>query len=297
MSDVIEAVVMFADVAGSTRLYEQLGDQKARSSIHACLECLTQITQAHEGRVIKTIGDEVMCQFPDAEHGAQAAIKMQRTLEDEPPVPDVPIRIRVGFHYGPMIPQGEDVFGDAVNIAARMAGIARGEQIITSQDTIDRLPPSLVSQTRRFDTAPIKGKAEEMVVHEVLWERQNVTQMITAPEVASPSLTMLLHLRCGDNALTLDTTNTPCVFGREASCDFVVPTSFASRRHGRIEYRRGKFILVDQSTNGTYVTAGEPGSQEIYLRREEVPLVRSGVICLGESLAKNPQVRIEFDCE
>ncbi len=296
---VVHAGVLFADISGSTRLYDTLGDSTAQRVIKTSLEAMSRVVEQFNGVVVKTIGDEIMCQFNSAEEVGQAALAMQRILHEEPPVAEVDVKMRMGFHFGPVIPLGGDIFGDAVNVAARMAAIAKAEQIITTEETVAGFEPATASLARKFDTTPVKGKREEVVIYEVLWERRNVTQMITTPEVASASVAMLLHLSYQDTKLTLDATNTPCYIGRDPGCNLVVPSPFASRQHVRIEYRRGKFILVDQSTNGTYVATGLVGAapEEIYLRREELPLMRSGVICLGESSSKGQQHTIHFDCD
>ncbi len=298
---VADAGVLFADIAGSTRLYETLGDRRAQAAINTCLEGLGKVAEKHNGRVVKTIGDEIMCEFRTAEDTTLAALAMQRLINEEGVIEDddVDLHIRMGFHFGQVIPLGGDIFGDAVNIAARMAGIAKGDQIITTEATVGKMEVGTRSFCRKFDIAPIKGKAEDMVIYEVLWERRNVTQLITSPDVASPSVAMFLRLTYQGQELKLDATNIPCIIGRDPSCNLIVPSTYASRKHVRIEYRRGKFILIDQSTNGTYVALGDldDDPEEIYLRREELPLMRGGVICLGESVKKGSEHAIRFDCD
>ena len=73
-------VVLFADIGGSTALYERLGDVKARKQVAACLSTVTGHVKRSGGEVIKTIGDEVMCTFADAEAAVNPAIGMQKAL-------------------------------------------------------------------------------------------------------------------------------------------------------------------------------------------------------------------------
>ena len=155
--------IMFADVAGSTQLYEVLGDEKANATIEETLELLTNVTNAHSGTVIKTIGDEVLCTFPEPDDCANAATEMQETLEDANDMREEgpEIKVRIGMHYGPALLEKADVFGDAVNVAARMAAQAKGGQIITTKTTIDLLDPITQASSRFVDRAPIKGKKEE----------------------------------------------------------------------------------------------------------------------------------------
>src|SRR5262245_47535095 len=129
-----EAAVLFADVSGSTTLYERAGDAVAHGAIEACINLLRAKTTAQKGRVIKTIGDEVMAWFPTADAAADAALEMQLAIKDLPSVGDASLGVRIGFNYGPLVEREGDVFGQAVNVAARLAGVATKGQIITSQD-------------------------------------------------------------------------------------------------------------------------------------------------------------------
>ncbi|HEX9782105.1 MAG TPA: adenylate/guanylate cyclase domain-containing protein, partial [Opitutaceae bacterium] len=122
--------IVFADISGSTRLYESLGDAIARELVAQCLGVMTEYVDKHGGKVIKTIGDEIMCTFPSADQAIEASMGMQEGVTEDLPElnPNTPstLTIRVGLHFGPAIIEGEDVFGDAVNVAARMAGLAKG---------------------------------------------------------------------------------------------------------------------------------------------------------------------------
>ena len=116
--------VLFADIAGSTRLYDTLGDIQAKFMVDECIALMRGIVAQYGGRVVKTIGDEVMCVLPDADSGCLAATDMQLKIMALPPVSNVKRAIRAGFHAGPVIEENNDVFGDTVNLAARMAGLA-----------------------------------------------------------------------------------------------------------------------------------------------------------------------------
>jgi len=116
-----DLAVLFADVSGSTRLYETLGDERALATVGQCLALVREACDGHSGRVIKTIGDEVMAVFALADQAAQAAAAMQARVSTEPFAVGQRIAIRVGFHFGPALETDSDVFGDSVNVAARLA--------------------------------------------------------------------------------------------------------------------------------------------------------------------------------
>jgi len=283
--------VLFADIAGSTKLYEALGDTDAKVLIDEALIGMRTITQRHRGRVVKTIGDELMCVFPDAERGFFAATDMQTLVNALVVTRGVKRMIRVGFHAGPVIEEKGDVFGDTVNVAARMAGIAKGMQIMTTRATVDTLPPALRASTRMIAAVSVKGKADDLAVCEVLWqESDDLTMAAGAMHAAEPVLELVV--RHAGKEVVLGAERPSAMIGRDAACDLVIGDPKASRQHAKLEKRRDKFVLTDQSTNGTYVTF--VGEAEMALRREEVMLRRSGRIVFGHSAADGQGDSVEF---
>ena len=164
-----EMSVLFADISGSTKLYDTLGDTQAKKLVDECIGIMRDIVARYKGRVIKTIGDEVMCVLPDADSGHLAAADMQLKISSLQIVGNVRRAIRVGFHCGPVIEESGDVFGDTVNMAARMAGLAKGMQIITTRATVDKLSAPLRSSTRGIAALSVKGKGDDVDVCEVIW--------------------------------------------------------------------------------------------------------------------------------
>ena len=283
--------MLFADIAGSTRLYDTLGDTQAKVLIDECIGIMRDVVGRYSGRVIKTIGDEVMCVLPDADSGHLAATDMQLRITALPAVSDVKRAIRVGFHFGPVIEEASDVFGDTVNLAARMAGLAKGMQIITTLATVERLSPALRDSTRKIASLAVRGKGDDIEVCEVIWQDGEDLTMAT-PSISAPAQRIELHLTHGGKELTLNQANTTVLLGRDATCHVVLVDRKASRVHARMERRRDKFFLVDQSTNGTFVTVtGEP---EIALRREEMMLRGRGRITFGHSIAESSDETVDF---
>lgn len=284
--------ILFADVAGSTRLYEKIGDRAAREAISGVLARMTAIAERHAGVLVKTIGDEILCRFPAAERAVSAAIAMQEALAGDQSSP-VRLDMRMGLHWGPVILEQGDVFGDAVNVAARMSAVARAGQIITTRDTVLALPPELAERTRLFDTATVKGKQDSMVMYEVLWEEDgSATMFIAAAPAAMASAPAVLRLRYQGREIVL-AAGEGLSIGRGDSAELVVASPLASRLHARIECRRGKFVFIDQSTNGSHVRR-EDGSC-VYLRREELPLVGQGDISLGEAFGDDDSHLLHFE--
>lgn len=287
-----DMAVLFADVSGSTRLYETLGDERALAAVVRCLDRVRESCVGCRGRVIKTIGDEIMAVFASADDAAQAAAEMQARIEAEPPVEAQRLAIRVGFHFGSALAADGDVFGDSVNVAARLVGFAHGGQIVTSAATVAALSPWLRVRTREITAVTVKGKLRDMSIHEFLWQDSvdDVTTLST--RVIAPSVRLrIVH---GAREIVLDERLPMVALGRDAQSDVVIADRLASRVHAHIERRRDRFVLVDHSSNGTFLTiAGEP---EIPLRREEFILRRHGHISFGHPHARDPAEVVEFFC-
>src|SRR5919108_1335300 len=289
-----EAAVLFADVSGSTKLYETAGNAVAHAAVESCVNIMRQKTQASKGRVIKTIGDEVMSAFTSADDAADAAIEMQLAISQLPPVGSTTLGIRVGFNYGPVVEREGDVFGDAVNLASRLAAVATKGQIITARDTVMLMSPMLKANTRAITTIQVKCKAQEIQVYELIWQQsEDMTTLASHKSVFKPK-NAKLRLVVQGNEVVLSAERPAVALGRDAAADLVIKERMASRAHGKIERRLDKFILTDHSANGTFITI--EGDKEIVLRREEFTLRGHGWIAFGQSRASATD-DVEFFCE
>jgi len=288
-----DKAVLFADISGSTHLYETLGDARAFTTINSCLDILQRLTAAHTGQTVKTIGDEIMAVFPNAVSAVQAACEMQLVISHAK-IDGTQLSVRIGLHCGPVITStGDgDVFGDTVNIAARMTEIAKAQQIITTGATVAMLPPIMRTSTRSFDNLSIKGKTDDIEVHEVIWqESEEMTMMVGrthSPANAEPTLQLIYR----GNKFSMDAAHPGITIGRGEQADIMIQDRRASRMHARIEWRRDKFVFIDLSSNGSYVTFRN--ENEVQLRREELILRESGTISLGHTYKKDPAEVIAF---
>lgn len=294
------AAILFADVSGSSRLFKTAGDAAARAIIARVVDMMMDTTRAHSGIVIKTIGDECMSLFPDAALAADAAIAMQRDISCTNY--GAPLSIRIGFHYGPVIREAGDVFGEAVNDAADLVKVAKGGQVITCQRTLDQLPASHAVCCERFDEIRIKGGVARELIYLLQWEENsqdsNATQfmaVVNPTRFHQPDENQVLILEYQGQALRLGKQDMPFSIGRESSVNLPVNFPLASREHCKIDYRRGKFVLVDNSTNGTYLLPD--GRNQLYLRREETPLTGAGLISFSPETATPGPHLIRYRCD
>jgi class 3 adenylate cyclase len=287
-----QRAILFADVSGSTALYEKLGDKRAARTIEACLGELRKVVAEHKGSVVKTIGDELMVVFGHAEAACDAAREMQQRVAALPPAARVKLAIRIGFHFGPVLEDKGDFLGDGVNTAARLAGLAKGGQILTSGATADTLSDTQRISLRDLDTIPVKGKQEAVRVFELLWGNiDDATQM--ASLASSARIEARLTLEIGERSVDFPLAKRALALGRDATCDVVVREKTASRNHARIERSGVQFVLIDESTNGTYVEI--EGDREVLLRRDRIMLRGRGKIAFGTSTGAAAEVLL-FDC-
>ncbi len=296
MTTIIEEVaIVFADVSGSVRLFDALGDETAWKLIQKCLNGLTDEVNKHRGRVVKTIGDEIMCTFTSADDAVEAAVGMQERVREDMDVGannEAVLSVRIGLHFGEVIPKDNDVFGDAVNLASRMASAAKGGQIITTQVTAEALKPQLWSMTRLVDRMPIKGKREPINVFEVVWE-EGATNIAT-DLVQAIDTEAKLHLRYRGEETVVDHSSSGLTLGRGNQANLQVNDPNASRIHLKVEFSRGKFVITDISVNGTFLLTP---SGEVHLRRNEShALSGTGMISLGREVAGNKEV-VFYECE
>ncbi len=298
--ETINCVVMFADVAGSTAMYENMGDDLARERISKALNALISISQRHKGKLVKTIGDEILVYFTDIDMAVYAAKAIQETLEDDRSPETIGVSIRIGMQYGSTILENDDIFGDTVNVAARVTSMAKARQILCTQEIAFMVKNAELSNNMRpYDRLRVKGKNEHLDVYLYAWEEEgDMTNMATASNFTNPAhhtQVKKLVLKYEGKSHTIAVATDSYVLGRGKDCELIIKGDLISRHHSRIEHRRGKFIITDQSTNGTFVRTTE--GQELFLRREEFTLFGSGHISLGKKVDLNDEYIIHFLCE
>ena len=248
---------------------------------------MSEIIKRHKGTVVKFIGDEILCYLTDPELAFQAAFKLQETAKETVDQNGVRLALRIGMHYGSAIVEATDMFGDSVNVTAAMRDIAKGGQIIATEAIVEHIPPEISHFTRRYDTSRIKGRQEQTTIYEVMWEGEASTQILSGTTTLENMKSSKLQLSFQDSEIALLANMPALTIGRDLNCGIVIEGTLVSRQHAIIEYRRGKFLIRDQSTNGTYVLTED--GRSIYLRREEFPLWGEGKISLGKTIVDHSE--------
>ena len=289
----VEVAIVFADVVGSTQLYDKFGDAKASETVALCLDVMKDATHQFNGTVIKTIGDEVMSTFETVDDAMTAAVMMQTRVTSETRESGIPVTIRIGCHYGPVVQDQNDIFGAAVHTANRMTSQAKAKQIVISGFTVEQMSPELKRQTRQIDVATVRGRLDEVALYELVWQPEEATSML--PTIALEgwdrrASRLLVNFR--DSTVELSDRRKSINLGRADDNDLVVKGNLISRIHAKIEMRRGKFVLVDQSTNGTFIQNVQ--GHETFVRRDSTELGDEGTIGLGRAEEPGSSLAIHF---
>jgi len=297
MGKEIELAIVFADVVGSTKLYEQLGDLRARDMVGICIEVMRAATEQNQGTVIKTMGDEVMATFPTADDALNAAAQMQKQISTHPAlkVDDHTVAIRIGCNFGPVVVENRDIFGSAVHTANRMTSQAKAGQIMTTESLVDQLSNEWRASVRQIDIATLKGRSSEVALFEVLSQPEETTSMVPTIPARNRAKQLRLRLRYQGQELYVDESRANVNIGRAEENDLVIKGNLISRLHARVEVNRNKFMLIDQSTNGTFVL-GKDG-EEAFVRRDSMQIRGEGLIGLGKAPDSNSSQVIRYTCE
>lgn len=281
--------VVFADLTGSTGVFETLGNEAATQTITALTQWIGKVCTAHGGRVVKTLGDGVLALFPDGVRAVDAAVALQRGHERRQAArgPAHQMQLQVGMDCGEIVEVDGDCYGDAVNVASRLSDLSGARQIWASDGVVRQLPvPPPGVRLHALGLVPIRGKAQERQLFRIEWEEDTSTDMMTLPAftprrpgvAARPQAS--IELRYLDLAHAFGADELPVHLGRAREAEFVVADPRVSRLHARIEWRNDSFVLADLSSFGTCLRfAGAP--TELTLRREACVLHDSGEIALG----------------
>ena len=251
-ADATEIAILFADIGGSTNLYQREGDSQGHQLIVNSLSAMRTAVESAGGTLLRTVGDAVLASFNSCDQASVAAIAIQELHTDNA------LSVRIGFHWGQAIADDGDVYGNAVNIAARVSGLANTGEITVTADVVQRLSAGVVPMPQLLDEIAVKGIDEPLSVYRIPWRVQEDfgDATVVATGVTTRSTRMVkthMLLRFGEHSLVLDERSEKCTIGRDTNSAVIATHSAASRLHATIECKQGVYVLEDLSTNGTYV--------------------------------------------
>lgn len=275
--------ILFADISKSSSLYEILGDQTAQTAIGDILYRLSDVADQYEGRVIKTVGDAVICIFNSPDNAICAAKTMQQAMINIIAGPeDLPqINIHIGIHHGPVVIDKGDIFGDAVNITARVADYANPRQIVATRAAVENLSENSDHYKNYLSEITAKNISGKIELYEIIFENLQMTMVIDS-RALSEALCLKLYLKKGKQEIVVDVQKPVISIGREDFNDIVIQHSWISRTHAYLENRNGIFMVKDKSTNGTFIYPDD--SEPIFIKKGEHPLVGKGIIIFGREM-------------
>ncbi|MEJ8840358.1 adenylate/guanylate cyclase domain-containing protein [Ramlibacter sp. AN1133] len=279
------ASVVFADLVGSTGIFERLGDETAGRFVTQLTTALAKIFEQHQGRVVKLLGDGLFVVFASEEQAITACIAIQQQLQQKPVRPGGtgrPVQMQMGIESGEIVEIEGDCYGDAVNSAARLADLAGAQQILASQRVRSALPAPLQARLRSLGPMYLRGKSDATEVFRVEWQAgHEADATVMGVSLASPSAGEAhLELSIAGQRLQLRPRGEAITLGRSVTADLPVNDSRVSRLHATLEWRGGHFVLTDASSFGTWVYFGNQ-PEPVVLRRTECYLVGQGQIALG----------------
>lgn len=298
MSSTNFRVVMFADVVGSTALYESIGDDEAQRQIAACLTIAKESTHGHTGKIVTELGDEIMAVFGDPGDAAASACeihaKMSETFNND--ASEHALTMRIGMHYGPLTGQDDDdLMSETTKIAHWAASNAKPEQTLGTAAVIDVLPRIYQAVSRFVDDETWNFvSVEHMAVHEIIWDVESVTAYSGEIPTLDSQKCQGVTFSNRDQSVTLSAARPVISMGRGSENDLVVYHDLASRQHLSAQFSRGRCTITDNSTNGTVVFAErDPKSHD--LRRDSYSLLGSGKLILGRPAEVDEKDAIKYE--
>jgi class 3 adenylate cyclase len=278
------ATVVFADLVGSTGIFERLGDETAGRFVTQLTTALAKTFEQHNGRVVKLLGDGIFTVFQSEADAISACVQIQTRLKEKPVYPGgtgTPVQMQMGVESGEVVEIEGDCYGDAVNSAARLADLAGADQILTTARVRDALPSAQQTQLRSLGPMYLRGKQEVTEVFRVDWQVERDTEAtVMGVSMFKPGKDSILEITAFGQTLRLEPRGDKLTLGRSATASLTVNDGRVSREHATVEWRGGHFVLGDTSSFGTWVYFGNQ-AEPVVLRRTECYLVGSGQIALG----------------
>ncbi len=275
-----KAVVLFTDVSGSTAYFERYGEVAGHAMVEHCFKVIVPEVEKRAGRIVKYMGDGFLAVFSEALSAVDAAAALHTALADDNAArPDAArVRIHSGLSVGPVVVErGDgDVFGDAVNVAARVQHVAGPDQIYVTKDIVDELNLDSQGKARRVGAFPLRGKEDDVEIYEVMWKLEGATVLFTRAALREVAR---LSVFFSGTVLEMAQEQSRLTVGRTSGNDLLVDDGAVSREHAEFVRRKGAIYLIDHSTNGTYVRPQLGKSR--HLHREEFLLDGSGEVSLG----------------
>jgi adenylate cyclase len=305
MTQINQRTVMFADLRGSTSLYESLGNARATTVVTQSVSLIARVVEDCDGTVIKTLGDGLMALFHVPGAAVQAAGQMHDSLErigsrnsgstDPPLAAHFPtLKLQVALAHGEVVEMNGDCFGDAVNVAARLLDHAGDNETLATATVLAGLRETERMRFRNMDRMQLRGRVEPVQVHLLEARRFGDTVATQYGDIVPASEPEAIRLVWLDLNRVFAGPRMPVVLGRSPQATYCIDDSRVSRSHARIDWHGGTFQLTDLSYNGTYVQFAND-DEIVSLRRGTCTLHGSGLIGLGAPISDLLAACVRFE--
>ena len=295
--------IVFIDLADSTAAFQALGNEEVAGVISKLTQWIGRVCEAHDGRIVKFLGDGVLAEFDNGSAAATAAVflQQQHTARIRPWPKPLRMGLKIGLASGLVVRMGDDAYGDPINMASRLSDMSGSNSIWATESVIGQLQSPRESMSpgaqesvlervryRTLGTIQIRGVTDPHSVFQIEWNDEVSTDLMTVRgsltemgRVDVPKAESTILLSWLDTQRTFRHSEMPIELGRATSSAFIVSDQRVSRKHARIDWLNGAFVLTDLSSYGTWLRfSGKVGS-EIQLRRNQYILHSSGEVALG----------------
>lgn len=279
--------VLATEVIGGALLAQRLGETEARRAVDRCMNRIGRVVESNAGLLMNVTGDSLCAGFERCDAGVQAACEMLERVASLPPLSGVRLPIHIGLHYG-QVEEPTPAGGEAVEMAGRLMAMARPGEALASGPAVMLLSTA----TRQFAVAAQERSARGADLEWPLFTLGSRAGVTTSLPPAS-RLSQRLQVRHQQDFHVVEDHRPILLLGRELGNDVVVIDPRASRQHARIERRREGFVLVDQSTNGSFVI--QEGAAEQCVKRGELLLAGQGRIGCGFSAGEVDRDLVFFE--
>ncbi|MCG8337880.1 MAG: adenylate/guanylate cyclase domain-containing protein [Proteobacteria bacterium] len=282
----IKLPVLFTEITWDESAAERYGKINTQNLLLKAKSVLTDIVTEQTGKIVQASDTQIFCTFPNTRKAMQAACTQQRAVDGDKVLANIRTGLKIGLHYGPVKLSKDDVTGDTVNIAAKIKQVAKPAQVLISRDMMQQIPAALGIQMQSTGKMKVKEQLQKIDIFAANW-KENVEEhtVFIEEDLKAQSSNAVLILKFQGKKYKLSKSRTSFLFGRSNDNDIILDDASISRSHASVRYDNGRFKLIDQSTNGTYLQTED--KKDHFIHKTETLLTGKGVFCPGHKIEKN----------
>lgn len=280
------ACVLMADISGSTKLYDTSGNASALEKISEMLDRMRRMVELSGGHCVKSQGDDVLSYFDQPEQAFSAAWSMINA-----PWADG-LSVHAGMYMGPFLNHENDIYGDVVNTAARLASLAKPGEVLLGDSSFDLLEPHTRARLLPIGELQLKGKADPTRVYSgSVMDFNQQTQVTIRPAGDDRPRAGGAEFSFGGRSWQIAEGQTLSI-GRSSENDIVIGEAWVSRKHAQIAIRHHQLEYSDHSSSGSVVQLSD--GKQITVHRRATLLSGSGIIFAGSRAEPDSPSAIAF---